>query len=147
VALYAMIRFFDFSLLPALDPTISKDDLMNDTSGGLCDVRAPDVSYYLRLFAVTVARHLWARLSRGRRQHWGRYEVLKRAFRRQRRWNDEVWWLEQRLRTWPVALEEAGRRLFRRTEAFVPMPPWECCRQCARDDRRGHTVGVRSLSA
>jgi hypothetical protein len=43
VALYAMIRFFDFSLLPALDPTISKDDLMNDTSGGLCDVRAPDV--------------------------------------------------------------------------------------------------------
>lgn len=137
VALYAMIRFFDFSLLEALDMTSSREELMTDTSGGsLCDARTPNVPYRIRLFAVMVARHLWARLTQGRWQHCGRYEALKRAFRRRRRWNDEVWWLEQRLRTWPVALEDAGRRLFRRTDPFVLMPPWERCRECARDDRR-----------
>ncbi|MBW4053734.1 MAG: TniQ family protein [Proteobacteria bacterium] len=66
VALYAMIRFYDFSLLQTLDETISRDDLMSDHSGGrLCDVRTPEVRYEIRLFAATVARHLWTRITQG----------------------------------------------------------------------------------
>lgn len=132
LALYGMIRFWQASLLQALDASIAQEDLMTDTSGGhICDVRTPDVPHRIRLLAGTVARHLWVRLTEG---HWrcGRHETLERVLNEPGRWNDEEWWLEQRLRTWPVALQASGRELFRRTDPFVQLPPWERCRQCVR---------------
>lgn len=130
LALYGTIRFWNLQLLRALDRTIADAQLMEDTSGGgLCDVRTPQASYWIRLFAATVARHLWVRMTRG---EWrcGRHEVIERIVQYPRRWNDEDWWLEQRLRTWPYALAAAGRRLFRRESPFVMLPPWHRCREC-----------------
>ena len=142
LALYGMMQFRDFSLLKALDCKISNGELMADTSGGgLCDVRTPQSPYWVRVFAAVVARHLWAALTQGR-WHCGRYEILERAVSRPRRWSDELWWVEQRLRTWPVALEDSGRQLFRRTDPCLLMPPWERCRQCVRDGARADWTAV-----
>lgn len=132
LALYGMIRFWGFSLVQTLDGTISSDDLMQDTSGGwICGVRTPHAPYWIRLFAATAARHLWVRLTQGQ---WrcARYPILEQVVQHPERWNDEDWWLEQRLRTWPPPLATSGRELFRRTNPFVMLPPWERCRECLR---------------
>jgi hypothetical protein len=142
LALYGMIQFLHSSLLGALDDTIIADDLMSDTFGGyLCDVRVPEVPYRVRLFAATVARHIWVRLTHGR---WrcARYETLERFLGQPRRWNDEDWWLEQRLRTWPAALAASGRGLLRKADPFVSLPPWARCRECLRDAREAVRGGL-----
>ena len=132
LALYGMIRFWGFSLLQALDDTISSLDLMQDTSGGwICTVRTPDAPYGIRLFAATAARQFWVRLTQGR-SRCARYPILEHVLEHSERWNDEDWWLEQRLRTWPPPLATSGRALFRRTSPFVLLPPWERCRECLR---------------
>ena len=131
MALYAMIQFYDFSLLQALDETVS-EELMVDKRGELCDVRSPEVPYFTRLFAATVARHLWVRITQG---EWrcGRAAALERTLRREERFDDELWWLEQRFQTWPQALEAAGRQLFQTRDPFPPVPPWQNCRECIRE--------------
>lgn len=132
LVLYGMIRFHGSSLLQSLDGTTSRDDLMEDTLGGwICSVRTPAAPYGIRLFAATAARHLWVRLTQG---HWrcARYPILEQVVEHCERWNDEDWWLEQRLRTWPPALAASGRELFRRTNPFVMLPPWDRCRECLR---------------
>lgn len=132
LTLYGMIRFWRFSLLQTLDGAISSNELMQDTSGGwICTVRTPDTAYGIRLFAAMLARHLWMRLTQGP-SRCGRCPILEQAVEHAERWNDEDWWLEQRLRTWPPALAAAARGLFRRTDPFVMLPPWQRCRECLR---------------
>ena len=132
LVLYTMIRFHAGSVLQALDPAISTVDLLtDDRAGGLCSVTVPHVSYPIRLFAAAVARHLWVRLTEGRWRCRG-YRILEQYLNNARRWNDEDWWLERRICTWPAALEAAGRELLRQGERFVWSPPWGRCRDCIR---------------
>jgi hypothetical protein len=128
LTLYGLIRFKDQALLQALDDTISSHMLMKDRAcGDICSVTTPQVPYGIRLFAAVVARHIWERLVRGR---WrcSHHEKIQRFLEKPSRWNDEDWWLEQRLRTWPAHLEAAARLLLGRTDSLVLQSPWERCR-------------------
>jgi hypothetical protein len=132
LALYTMIRFHAASILQALDPAILSVDLItDDRAGDICSVTVPHASYPIRLFGAVVARHLWVRLTEGR---WRcqRYQILEQYLDNARQWNDEDWWFERRICTWPAPLEAAGRDLLRKGERFVRSPPWGRCRECIR---------------
>jgi len=128
LALYCLIRFKDQALLQALDDTIPSHVLMKDRAcGDICSVTIPQAPYGTRLFAAVVARHIWERLTQGR---WRciHHEKIQRFLEKPSRWNDEDWWLEQRLRTWPAHLETRARQLLQKTSLFVLQPTWERCR-------------------
>ena len=132
LALYTMIRFHATSVLQALDPAISSVDLIADERvGDTCSVTVPHASYPIRLFGAAVARHLLVRLTEGR---WRcrRSPILEQYLDNARQWNDEDWWLERRICTWPAPLEAAGRDLLRKGERSVRSPPWGRCRECIR---------------
>ncbi len=136
LALYTMIRFHAGSILQALDPAILSVDLITeDRAGDICSITVPHASYPIRLFGAAVARHLWVRLTEGR---WRcrRSPILERYVDNARQWNDEDWWLELRICTWPAPLEAAGRDLLCKGERFVWSPPWGRCRECIRAAER-----------
>jgi hypothetical protein len=123
LALYTMIRFHAASIFQALDPAILSVDLItDDRAGDICSVTVSHASYPIRLFGAAVARHLWVCLTEGR---WRcrRYQILEQSLDNARQWNDEDWWLERRICTWPAPLEAAGRDLLRKGERFVRSPP------------------------
>jgi len=81
--------------------------------------------------------HLWEKLIQGRwrcRHHTKIEAVLGNP----ERWNDEDWWLERRLHSWPAQLQKAGRELFGKQDRWAQMPPWSPCREhCTRHLPRG----------
>lgn len=128
LVLYALVKFHDRSLLQSLDEAISVTRLIQDrTTGEVCTLVTPEADYSLRLFAAVVAMHLWERLVQGQ---WrcGHYQKLETILARGQRWNDEDWWLERRLRTWPVCFQGISRELFNKKDPWVLQPPWERCR-------------------
>src|SRR5579862_5377471 len=57
------------------------------------------------------------------------------------RWNDEDWWLERRLFSWPPMFQKAGRDLFHKQDAWSQLPPWSPCREnCTRLLSRDYRV-------
>lgn len=131
--LYLLLGFHEGSVLQQLDPTIHGSRLIQDRgSGEVCTMTTPEADHELRLFASVVARHLWARLTKGR---WrcGQQQLLEELLRGHQRWNNEDWWLETRLRTWPLPLQHAGRGLFHKEVGWASLPPWHVCREsCVR---------------
>ena len=137
LVLYALMKFRDRSLLQSLDETISSTRLIQDrTTGEVCTLVTPEADYSLRLFAAVVALHLWERLIQGR---WrcGHYRKLETVLARGQRWNDEDWWLERRLRAWPVRFQTTAREMFNKRDSWVLQPPWERCRHTCLLPARG----------
>jgi hypothetical protein len=138
LVLYGLLKFHGPSLLETLDPTLSASRLIQSGyNAEICGIGVPEADYQIRLFAAAVAGHLWERLAQGRWRcrHHNKFEAL---LGNSERGNDEDWWLERRLHSWPTALQKAGRALFRKQDGWTRMPPWSPCREyCTRHLHRG----------
>jgi hypothetical protein len=133
LVLYALLKFHSPSLLETLDPNIPASRLIQSGyNAEICGIGVPEADYDIRLFAAMVAEHLWERLIQGRwrcRHH----TKIEAVLRNPDRWNDEDWWLERRLHSWPAQLQKAGRELFGKQDRWAQMPPWSPCREhCTR---------------
>ena len=108
LVLYGVLKFHSTSLLETLDPNISSALLIQSGyNAEICGIGVPEADYHVRLFAAMVAQHLWERLIQGRwrcRHHTKIEAVLGNP----ERWNDEDWWLERRLHSWPAAKSWPG---------------------------------------
>jgi hypothetical protein len=143
LVLYGLLKFHSPSLLETLDPNIPASRLIQSGyNAEICGIGVPEADYDIRLFATMVAQHLWERLIQGRwrcRHHTKIEAVLENPAR----WNDEDWWLERRLHSWPAGLQKAGRKLFRKQDRWTQMPPWSPCREhCTRHLSRGDRCGL-----
>jgi hypothetical protein len=143
LVLYGLLKFHSPSLLETLDPNIPASRLIQSGyNAEICGIGVPEADYDIRLFAAIAARHLWERLIQGRwccRHHTKIEAVLGNP----ERWNDEDWWLERRLHSWPAGLQKAGRELFWKQDRWAQMPPWSPCREhCTRHLPRGDRGGL-----
>jgi hypothetical protein len=144
LTIYGTLKFFgnEPSLLQTLDSRIEDMQLCSASHGEFCGMGTPETNYDIRVLSALVAGHVWERLARGRwRCQQGAFieQMLPRV-----RWNDEDWWLERRLFSWPPMFQKAGRELFHKQDAWSQLPPWSPCREnCTRllsRDYRGTTV-------
>ncbi len=138
LVLYGMLKFHSRSLLETLNPNISASRLIQSGyNAEICGIGVPEADYDIRLFAAIVALHLWERLTQ-RRWRCRHHTIIEAVLGNRERWNDEDWWLERRLHSWPAQLQEAGRELFGKQDRWAQMPPWSPCREyCTRHLPRG----------
>jgi len=133
LVIYGLMRFHRPPLLQILDRDVDDSGLLKSwlREEG-CQIVVPEADYALRLFAASVARQVWEKLTLGR---WrcGAGAKIAEVLGDADRWNDEEWWLERRLYSWPDGLKQAGRQLFQKEEGWTMFPPWRPCREyCTR---------------
>ncbi len=128
LAMYGVLKFRRPAILQILDPGIEASRLIQTGHRPeVCGIVTPEADYHVRLFAATVAWHVWELITRGDWRCAARAKLAD-ALGDRNRWNDEDWWLERRLYMWPEDLKLAGRRVFRKEAGGTLLPPWAPCR-------------------
>jgi hypothetical protein len=144
LVIYGILKFEQQSLLQILDPTISSSRMIPSVHGAeVCLMVVPEADYDLRLFSAITAQHAWDYLNRG---NWRCTQGAKlvEVFGNKERWNDEDWWLERRLRSWPSSLQTSGRKLFCKEDGWTQLPPWSPCRDvCTRNIALRRMLSIR----